>query len=190
MRRVGGLALAAAALGWLAACGDGETTSPTRVPTPTPTPVISVVAQGGFTISAPDRDWTYYQYSVINTTAAGKLETTVNWTYPTNTLWMYMAEGDCTGDKFANPDCPGGPTCACRFSVTSEVEGPKPRVLTVPNASPGARTLIVWNLGPKEESCSYQAVLTTTVAGFIPPGLQSAGGERAKRTTPRLVQGW
>lgn len=91
--------------------------------------------------------------------------TTVNWTYATNSVWMYIAEGDCTRDKFDNLDCPGGPTCECQFSVVSERDSPKPRVLTVTNASAGTRTLIVWNCGPQEESISYQAVLTTNAVG-------------------------
>ncbi len=189
MRLVGALALAAAALAWLGGCGDGGTTPPTPVPTPTPAPVRAVVAQGSFRISEPGSDHTHYNDASINTAATGTLDITVDWTYPTNTLWMYVAEGNCT--DFSNLDCPGGPTCGCRFSVTSQVETPKPRVLTAANASPGVRTLIVWNLGPKEESVSYQAVLTTTVAGVAasastPTALYGAGVEKAKRTPPRL----
>ena len=185
MRRVEAVAVAVAALGWLGSCGGSGT--PTTVATPTPAPVRSVVGQGSFTIGAPDEDFTYYEYAVINTTSTGTLETTVNWTYPSNTVWMYMAEGDCTEDKFDNDDCPGGPTCACRFSVLSEVNTPKPRVLTVRNASPGMRTLIVWNLGPQEESCTYESALTTTVGGLTPAAAHSAAVETARKRMPRRL---
>ena len=189
MKRVEALAVAAAAVAWLASCGDGGNTPPTPVATPTPAPVRTVVAQGSLAIEAPDEEFSYFRYALISTTATGTLETTVNWTYSTNAVWMYVTEGDCTGDKFANLDCPGGPTCECTFSVVSETETPKPRVLTVSNASPGTRTLIVWNLGPQEESCSYQAVLTTSVAGSTATGLQSAAVETGRgRKLRRPVQ--
>jgi hypothetical protein len=144
-----------------------------------------VVAQGSLEIGAPDDDFTYFDWVTFTTTAAGRLETTVNWTYASNTVFMYIAEGDCTGDKFANADCPGGPTCECRFSAQSETTGPKPRVLTVASAAPGLRTLIVWNLGPREEAVSYQAVLTTGIgisAPLIEQSLSHAGRPLAKRS--------
>lgn len=46
----------------------------------------------------------------------------------------------------------------------SETSAPKPRVLTVSSATAGARTIIVWNQGPREDACSYQATLTSAVA--------------------------
>jgi hypothetical protein len=184
MRRVEALAVVAVSLG-LVSCGDGGTTPPTPVPTPTPAPVRTVVAQGSFAIEAPDEELSYYRSRLIKTTATGTLETTVNWTYPTNAVWMYLTEGDCTDDQFDNLDCPGGPTCECRFIVLSETETPKPRVLTVSNASAGTRTLIVWNLGPQEESCSFQAVLTTSVAGSSPTGPQGAAVETGRGRRPR-----
>jgi hypothetical protein len=93
--------------------------------------VPTVVGQGNLTLDGPDEDGvTFYDHARIDTTATGRLETTVNWTYASNSVWMYIAEGDCSGEKFTNPDCPGGPTCECRFSVISERDTPKPRVLT------------------------------------------------------------
>ncbi len=169
-------------LGWLAACGGGGNgvTNPGPVATLTPAPVRSVVAQGNFTISAPDRDFTYFIRRVITTVSSGALETTVDWTHASNTVWMYLAEGECTVDQFASDACPG-PACACRFSVTSEQATPKPRVLSVPNASAGTRALIVWNHGPRSESGSYQAVLTTTGAASTSTGQESAEAEMASK---------
>jgi len=67
---------------------------------------------------------------------------------------------------------------------------PKPRVLTVPNASPGARALFVWNLGPREEACSYQAVLTTTVAGLVATARGTVDSEMVPKRNPvRLLEG-
>jgi hypothetical protein len=188
------LALPTTALALLVACGGSSVTAPpTPVATPTPGPVRTVVAQGNLTVSAPSSHYTYFKRALISTTAAGTLATTVDWTYPTNTLWMYMAEGECTADQFASDDCPG-PACACKFSVESEADTPKPRVLTVPNASPGGRTLIIWNLGPTEEACSYQAVLTTTGTAAAAPAATARGTTMEsemvpKRTPARLLEG-
>ena len=68
----------------------------------------------------------------------------------------------------------------------SEATNPKPRVLTVSNASAGLRTLVIWNLGPREESCSYQSVLTSVVGAVPASSVQvasvgSARKVRAKR---------
>lgn len=152
----------AAALGGTAACGGGgsSSTNPTPVPTPTPAPVRSVVTDGSFSLSAPDDEFSYFARRAVVTSIAGRLEATIDWTYPTNTVWMYIAEGACTAEQFSNVDCPGA-TCECQFSVISQESGPKPRVLSVPNASPGTRTLIVWNRGPQDEGVSFQVTLTT-----------------------------
>jgi hypothetical protein len=191
MSRLGALAVVAAALGSLSACGGGGSGTPSPVSTPTPAPVQTVVRQGSFTIRGPEADgFTYYDHELISTSATGRLETTVNWTYATNSVWMYVAEGDCTGGQFDNLDCPGGPTCECQFSAVSESDSPKPRILTVASAGAGVRTLIVWNRGPQEESVSYQAVLTTTAAGSTataPPGAAAHAGrvDRPRRRVQR-----
>lgn len=149
----------------LAACGgdSSPTLQPTTAPTPTPGPVRSVVSQGTFTISGPDKDYTYFVRRAFTTNVSGSLEVTIDWTYAESRLWMYLADGVCTGEQFASRDCPG-PNCACHFGDMSERQTPKPRILTMADVAPGTRTLIVWNRGPRAESCSYQAVVTSGVA--------------------------
>jgi hypothetical protein len=180
MKTLGRVAVVLAMVFSVITCGGGGSSNPTQVPTPTPAPVRTVVAQGTIEVDGPDDDSTYYDYVTFRTTGSGTLETTVNWTYPSNTVFMYVAEGDCTGSKFANDDCPGGPTCECQFSAMSEATNPKPRVLTVSNASAGLRTLVIWNLGPREEACSYQAVLTSLV-GSGPSSVESASVGTARK---------
>ena len=170
---------------WIVACGGGgNDVTPPAVATLTPVPSRYVVAQGNFTIRSPDKGLTYFVRLPINTTVTGKIDATVDWTYSTNTLWMYVIEGDCTADQFATDDCPG-PTCPCRFSVTSEQSAPKPRVLTVASATAGLRTLIVWNHGPQEESCSYQVVLTTPAGAARAEAVRGATAEMAQKRRPR-----
>jgi hypothetical protein len=53
---------------------------------------------------------------------------------------------------------PRWPRVPLPVATGSEASAPKPRVLTVPNAAAGPYTLIMWNLGPRENSVSYQVV--------------------------------
>jgi hypothetical protein len=176
--------LATAGIGSLLSCGGGGTTSTPTSPVVTqpPTPVQTVVAQGSFSIDAPNDGIVQVQYSQFTTTRTGEVEATVDWTRTTNQLWMYIAEGVCTGEQFEIDECPG-PDCPCKFSVSSEEAGPKPRVLKIPNASAGTRTLIVWNLGPKDDLGAYQVVLTASAAS-------GAQAEASRTAGPTVATGY
>ena len=92
----------------LPGCGgsDKVTTQPT--PTPTPAPVRSLVTKGTVTISGPDDKFTYFQTITFTTPSPGTLEVIVDWTYPTNTLWMFVSSGVCTAQQFQScPDIDG-----------------------------------------------------------------------------------
>ena len=142
----------------LPGCGgsDKVTTQPT--PTPTPAPVRSLVTSGTRTISGPDDKFTYFRTITFTTPIPGTLEVTVDWTYPTNTLWMFVSSAVCTGQQFQS--CPGA-GCECPFLVSSQTSTPKPRVLNIPNTTAGSRSLFIWNLGPREESVDFQIYIVT-----------------------------
>src|SRR5262245_41929853 len=153
----------------VAACGgDGGSSSPTTPSSPTPvTPVPApappsprLVQQGTMSLSAPQGESVYFALAAITDNASGRWEATVDWTDPANELWMWVANGVCTAQQFARDDCPFEATCPCQFAVRSETAAPKPRVLTIPNAGGGTRTLVVVNLGPKEETATYRVTLT------------------------------
>jgi hypothetical protein len=150
----------------VAACGgDNASSSPaaptTVTPAPAPTPPSPrLVQQGTLNLAAPKDETVYFALASITDNAAGRWETTVDWTDPANELWMWVANGVCTAQQFARDDCPFEATCPCQFAIRSEVATPKPRVLTIPNATGGTRTLIVVNLGPQEETATYRATLT------------------------------
>lgn len=150
------------------ACGGGN--APPTSPTPA-APTTRVITQGSFSLDAPTADGAFFGLVPITDQAAGTWEATVDWTLATNTLFMYVATGFCTAEQFASPACPDDATCPCQFAVRSEVATPKPRILAIPNAPGGTRTLIVLNLGPREESISYTARLTSAA--------QSTGGAAA-----------
>ncbi len=154
--------LAACTIVSFCSCGGGGAYTPTSpVVTPPPAPVRTVVAQGGYSLYAPASGLTSFLYSQFTTTRTGEIEATVDWTNAGDELWMYISEGVCTADQFETDDCPG-PDCPCKFSVASEVASPKPRVLNIPNASAGTRTLIIWSLQAMADDLRYQVVLTTT----------------------------
>jgi hypothetical protein len=143
----------------LPGCGGGSGPTTPSTPTPAPVPVRTTVVQGVGTLAAPEANGnTHFGTVPFTTSSAGTVEATVDWTFPTNTVWMFIAMGSCSGQQFANVACPDGPGCPCQFATGSEASAPKPRVLTVSNAAAGPYTLIVWNLGPREESVSYQVV--------------------------------
>lgn len=140
----------------LPGCGGGDK-SPTdpQTPTPTPPPVRSVIDTGSGSLSLD-----HFVVIPFTTSGVGTLDATVDWTFASDLLLMYITQGNCTGDQFAAEACPDQPACECRFAVRSENQSQKPRVMTLANAAAGPYTLIVWNLGPSDESISYTIALT------------------------------
>jgi hypothetical protein len=121
-----------------------------------------VLQQGSFALRAPIEDSIYFALAPVTESGAGLWEANVDWAINTNTVWMWVADGVCAVEQFAQPECPDDPTCPCRFAIRSETPTPKPRILTIPNASGGTRTLIVANLGPREETVQYRVTLQRT----------------------------
>ena len=140
-----GLALALPGCG----SGSGPTDPPTPTPTPTPQPIVrtSVLQAGG---SLPRN---FLGVVPFTTSSSGTIETTVDWTFASNHIIVYIARGNCTFEQaVANQ---------CQFVASSETMTPKPRVLTVSGAAAGAYTLLIGNLGPTDESVAFQIVLIT-----------------------------
>ena len=134
--------------------GDGPPTGPSS-PTPPPTPVRTVIDSGSEGLSVE-----HFIVIPFTTSGVGTLDATVDWTFSADLLLMYVTQGTCTGTQFAADACPDQPSCECRFAVRSENPFEKPRVMTIANAAAGPYTLIVWNLGPRDESISYTIALT------------------------------
>jgi hypothetical protein len=159
----------------LASCGGGgsnRSSSPTAPTPPTASapPAPRVIAQGGFSLGAPSNDSVFFGVVPITDAATGNWEATVDWTFPDNTLWMYVATGTCSPEQFASDACPSSAACPCQFAVRSEAATPKPRVLSIPNAPGGTRTLIILNLGPREETGTIVVRLTPTTTGTASVG--------------------
>jgi hypothetical protein len=160
----------------LVSCGGSGSGSPVS---PTAGSGPRLLQQGGFSLNAPQDDGgLFFALTTITDPAAGRWEATVNWTFETNTMWMWVANGVCTADQFSRDECPFEASCPCQFTIRSETATPKPRVLTIPNAPGGARTLIVMNLGPREESGTYSVTLTSSsmISGEGAPASSTSSG--------------
>jgi hypothetical protein len=150
------VAAAAAALALAIACGGGDG-SPTTPVTTTPTttlPPPSVVLQNSYPIPA------YYIYGEYFTTSrTGTIDATIDYTYATNQIVVWIARGSCTADLFVANQCD--------YAATS-FAGSKPRKVSVTGATAGTFTLLMGNFGPEDDSVSYQVVLTPTASAGGP----------------------
>lgn len=153
--RWGGVAGGVAGLLLAIACGGSDRpTTPSTTTPPTTLPPPSVVLQNSYPIPA---GFAYGQ--TFTTSRAGTLDATIDYTYATNQIVVWMARGNCTVQLFqANQ---------CDFAATS-FAGSKPRKVSVTGTSAGTFTLIVGNFGTQDESVSYQVVLTPTASAGTP----------------------
>ena len=150
----------------LVACGGSETNlvSPTVPVSPAPPPAPRLIQQGSVPMGAPTDDSYHFFVAPITDGASGRWDATVDWSNEANTLWIWVADGVCTVAQFSSEACPLDAACPCRFVSRSETATPKPRVLTIPGAAGGTRTLIVANLGPGAETVQYRVTLTGSTA--------------------------
>ena len=158
--------------------GGGGVTTPTPVatPTPPPAPVTRVIREG----SISGLEVRFLGFVPFTSTATGTIEAHVDWTFPEDTIYVYISRGACTLEQINSRQC--------QFLAVSETTTPKPRVVRVPNAAAGSYTLYVGNLGPKKESVSYQVLLTTlggASAGSRPETVEAQhGGEFVRSVRP------
>jgi hypothetical protein len=166
----------------LASCEKNGAGASPAGPTPvSPTPRL--LQQGSFALAAPTDDFINFAVVRVTDSVAGLWQANVDWAIDTNTLWMWVADGVCTAEQFADPECPDGLTCQCRFAIRSETATPKPRVLAIPNVSGGTRTIVVANLGPREETVQYRVTLTPTSLVSAHTALPSGQAEIAASRT-------
>jgi hypothetical protein len=135
----------------LTACGS-DTVTPPPPPTTTlpPLPPPSVVSTGQGSLP----DGFVGRATPFTTTMTGNLDATVDW----NDLDVYITRGDCTPQQFIDVQC--------NIAAFSESTTAKPERAQLAAAPPGVYTLLVGNAGPREESLSWQVVLTPTRTAF------------------------
>jgi hypothetical protein len=157
----------------LSGCGsDKNPTTPTPTPTPSPAAVTRVVSQGNGPIGprtvAP---------VVFITTAAGSVAATVDWTFATNDVDIFLARGSepCTLQTFNDR--------SCGFIATEESVLMKPEKLTVPSLAAGTYTLYVANHGDTDESVAYQVTLTSASASSASAATTATVSRSAEKGT-------
>jgi hypothetical protein len=165
-----GLALACAVLLLPACGGDGPTRPTTTTTLPPPPPAPIVVTQGAGPIAVDD-----VGFIEFTTGAVGRLDITVDWTFVTNDVDVFLVRGTCTDDQILNGTC-----SFLTFSVSATA---KPERLSVPNAPAGRYTLYAANFGPGDESASFQVVLTPN-ASNLAAGQSLRSGERVGMKHP------
>ena len=127
--------------------------APTPAPTPEPAPTTtstSVIGEGSSSLAA------LTLLSVPFTTAtAGTIGATVDWTFSTNDVDLYLTRGTnpCTVAQFNDSQCP--------FLDSGESASTKPETVSAPDLTAGAYTLYIGNFGPTQESVGFQITLTT-----------------------------
>ena len=134
----------------LVACGGdgGGSVPPTAPPTPPPPPPPpAVVSQGvGLALEAG-----FTGRVIVTTTQAGTLKATVDWTFDENDIDVGIFAGDCSFDQFVGGQCEMVAASASTTAKPERIEGA---------ASAGTYTLFIVNIGPGDETLSYQVVLT------------------------------
>ena len=170
MRRGNGVwsyCLAAGLLAGLSACGGSDTPgAPTPTPTPVPTPPPPVVVSQiqGYSLRAG-----FVSFANFSTTSVGTLEATVDWTFATNDLDVYLTPGTCTFTQLTANQCT---MVAFSESVTA-----KPERVRATNVAVGAYTIWVANAGPGDETLSYQVVFSGNATGGGAPGAASQSAD-------------
>ena len=132
---------------FLSGCGSDHHVIPTPPPA-SPSPVTEVVREGSGSLGVLVLDSLSF-----NTTKPGTIDVIVDWTYATNDVDVYLAKGSCSFDQFISRQCD--------MVAFSESTLAKPEKITAPNAAAGIYTLLIGNIGPTEESVSFQVLLTT-----------------------------
>jgi hypothetical protein len=140
--RLLGLALATS----LVACGGDSPSAPTAPPT-APPPQRTLLAQGSRSDIPPFAEGNRALAVVVQTTATGTLEATVDWTFASNQVGLVWASGNCTLDPNCTP-------------LVQDATLNKPKTVSAVDVAAGTYTLLVANLGTTNESVSYQVFFT------------------------------
>jgi hypothetical protein len=90
-------------------------------------------------------------YRPFTTTSTGRLDVTVDWTFPASPIAVYLVRGDCSIAALNQR--------TCDFVLRSEATTtPKPRKLSAGGVAAGSYQLLVGNAGSQNEATSAQVV--------------------------------
>jgi hypothetical protein len=164
-----GLAAALGAAVVFPACGGNNVTGGTITTTTTMPPCTqTTLFQGGAALPARTVDEESFA-----TTTMGRLDVTLDWTFPASPFGVYVVQGSCNLAQFN--------ARTCNFLLSSEPGGPKPRKVSAPNVAPGSYSLLIANFSSQNESVSTQVVQSSATC---PPLAAAAPTTRSE--TPDL----
>jgi hypothetical protein len=140
----------------LQACGGGGSPTTTTPTTTQPPCTQSVVLQSGFQGLG--------SYILVDlpftTTATGRLDVTVDWTWASSPRAVYLVRGSCSIDQVN--------ARTCDFVLRSEPSTtPKPHRLSASNVAAGSFDLMVGNAGTQDESVTAQVVVSSATCPAI-----------------------
>ncbi len=170
-------ACAALLLAGLAACGSNPVAPPTPPPTTLPPPVTRVIHNDTFAVGSK-----FVYPDTFSTSTTGSLEVTVDWTFTSNDVDIFVARGvePCTLATFNDR--------SCGFVATEESTTMKPEKLTISNLAAGTYTLYVANFGSSNESVACHITLTSASAASAPVvRALSTGGTADKGKVNRIL---
>jgi hypothetical protein len=161
--------LALSAVVTLSGCGGGSSPTVTPTPTPIPTPRPPVVVLGDSWTAMPANSAGAEGFDIAST---GTIDATINYTYDDTVLAVWIAKGSCEFEQWLAD--------ACQYVATS-MAGSRPRRVSATGQSAGTYTLIIWNVGPREEALSFQVVFTAAASASGQPGASQRhrGGDQA-----------
>jgi hypothetical protein len=158
MKAMRGTVVAAGALAFammLGGCGDDDCTKnpngpgcPVKTTLATPPPVVRSVIQASAHSLPSSTLWV----NEFTTPKNGTLDITVDWTFASSPIGVYVVREACTLDDFN--------ARACKFVTTSETLQ-KPRKITLPGFTAGTYQILIGNFADVDESFSYEIGLTT-----------------------------
>jgi hypothetical protein len=105
----------------------------------------------------------------FTTSATGTVEAIVDWTFASNDLDVYLARGACSFEQLIVDQC-----TILSFSESTTAKPERPRATNVPA---GTHTMWVVNIGPGDESVSYQVVFTANATAGTPPAAAASQSE-------------
>jgi hypothetical protein len=158
MNAIRGTVAAAGALAFaltLGGCGHDDCTKnptgpgcPVTTTTTTLPPAVRTLIQSS-NVSLPSSTLWVNEFT---TPKNGTLDITVDWTFASSRIGVYVVREACTLDQFN--------ARTCKFVTTSETTQ-KPRTITLTGFTAGTYQLLIGNFANADESISYQIGLTT-----------------------------
>jgi len=146
----------------LPSCGGGSS-GPSALPTPRPTPTPCTQTEVGIATGAvPAESVAGVDFTTM---AAGRIDITLDWTFPTSPIGMYL---------FRANTCDFAQFNSCPFLIRSDPTAVKPRRASAENAPAGDYELIVVNFAERDESLAGRIVLSQgscpAIGGPVPSG--------------------